>query len=423
MKIDKKFPIQNDAACVFKWSWATYYLSDARIHFCHRTGSLHDTTLSNMNSNPKLIEERQRMANNQWPKESCSYCKRVEDAGGFSERQLFTKDPSWTPSEFYDVEDGVLPEQVTPRILEVYFRNACNLACAYCSPMFSSKIQHEINKWGPISERYALDGNWKLKDGYEERKAELWKWFAEHGHKVKYFHILGGEPFYQSEFEECLDFLQQHKFPNLVIKVFSNLIHKPEKFAQKIALIKNLIANKHIEGFQLVCSIDAWGAEQEFARYGIDLNVWEQNWNTLVDTLEISISVQSTLCPLTLPTAYQLTRKVNEARAYRKKLVGHDSVLLQHGWNVIQDPPFLDPCIFGDYHTNYFDMVLSEITDDPDNYDIVNGYKKKIEAATVNKELVLEFYNYMEELCRRRNLDWHSLYPHLYKHTKGILEL
>jgi hypothetical protein len=409
----KVFPIQNDAACVLKWSWVTYYMSMDQVNMCHRTGGFHmdGMRFKDFNKHPNLVEERERMKNNQWPEKSCRYCKSVEDVGSTSERQVFTKQVQWTPWEIQNSKnDDDIPLEVTPRIMEVYFRNACNLACTYCSPMFSSKIATELKKFGPISDKYGLDGAYKETDNYQARKEEFWEYMQEHSHKISYFHILGGEPFYQREFEECLDFLQQKDHPNLVIKVFSNLSHTPRKFEQKIKLIRDLISQNRLKGFEIVCSIDAWGPEQEIARYGIDLKQWKRNFDVLVNEPKITMSVHSTLCPLTLPTAYQLTEIVNDARKIKPSIT--------HSWNIIADPVFLDPTIFGKYMRTDFNKLIDVIPDFlSDTRKVVEGFRDKVVANDIstekNKELMKEFYDYMEEICRRRNLDWRSVYPKL----------
>lgn len=413
MSTNKIFPIQNDAACVFKWSWVTYYMSMDQVNMCHRTGAFHmdGMRFEDFNKHPKLVEERNRMKNNLWPEESCNYCKRIEDVGSTSERQVFTKNPMWTPHEINEAKDGFIPEEVTPRIMEVYFRNACNLACTYCSPIFSSKIANEIKKFGPISNKYALDGEWKLHDNYTQRKEEFWEYMRKHSHKISFFHILGGEPFYQSEFEECLEFLQSKDHPDLVVKVFSNLSHTPRKFEQKINLIRDLIAQNRLKGFEIVCSIDAWGEEQKIARYGIDLEQWKRNFDILVNEPHITLSVHSTLCPLTLPTAYQLTEMVNEARKIKNSIT--------QSWNIIADPVFLDPCVFGKYMEEDFDKLIKVIPEFmPDTVKVVEGFRDKVITSEPNKELMLEFYNYMEEICRRRNLNWRDTYPQLIEALK-----
>lgn len=404
----KIFPIQNDAACVLKWSWVTYYMSMDQINMCHRTGGFHmdGMRIKDFNKHPQLVEERKRMANNQWPEKSCNYCKRIEDVGSTSERQIFSKQSKWTPVEINESEGNFIPDEVTPRIMEVYFRNACNLACTYCSPMFSSKIAKEIQTFGPINNRYGLDGVHKTNPNYELRKKEFWNYMRTNSHKMSFFHILGGEPFYQKEFEECLEFLQSKDHPDLVIKVFSNLSHTPRKFEQKIKLIRDLVAQNKLKAFEIVCSIDAWGEEQKIARYGIDLDQWKRNFDILVNEPHITLSVHSTLCPLTLPTAWELTTMVEEARKIKPSMT--------QSWNIIADPVFLDPCVFGKYMAEDFNKLISVMNPNDDTARlIVEGFRDKVVSSELNIELMKEFRDYMDEICRRRNLDWRSVYPKL----------
>ena len=48
-----------------------------------------------------------------------------------------------------------------------------------------------------------------------------------------------------------------------------------------------------------------------------------------------------------------------------------------------------------------------------DTIKVVEGFRDKVVSSETNKELMLEFFNYMEEICRRRKLDWRSTYPQL----------
>ena len=408
------FPIQNDAACALKWSWMTLYLSMDMFNMCHRTGGFHfsrepDSEFRNFNSHPKLVEERTRMANNQWPKESCRYCKRVEDAGGTSERQIFSKKTYWNPHQIQWSEDGKLRNEVTPSVMEVYFKNTCNLACTYCSPMFSSKIEADIRKNGPASKHYNLDGSYSVSPMYEKRKKQFWEWMREHSCYLKHFHILGGEPLYQKEeFEETLTFFEDESLLNdkLGIKMFSNLMLKPNLFKQKIGRIQKMLEKNLIRQWIIVCSIDAWGPEQEYARYGIDLKQWTENFETLMET-DIIVNVHSTITPLTTPTNWVLRKKVVE---YEKKY-GKE---IHQSWNIIQNPPFLDPTKYGSFVLEDLEKLISLIPHNKEEHKLLNGYKKAIEnKPEPDIEMLKEFVRFSDEMDRRRKQDWRSIYPKL----------
>ena len=77
------------------------------------------------------IGDREKMIKGEWPGNGCEYCKVVEDAGGISERIGYINDLQMVPPE-----NETNPEEthVTPRLLEVYFSNLCNLSnlCQLC---------------------------------------------------------------------------------------------------------------------------------------------------------------------------------------------------------------------------------------------------------------------------------------------------
>lgn len=401
------FPINTATACQYKWTWSTIYLSHGQTNSCHRVngGNLNENNFKDFHNLPEKIKDRELMLKGEWPGNECNYCKRIEDAGGISERIGYINDADLVPPELEENPNAVY---VTPRILEIYFSNLCNQSCVYCSPLFSSVIEHEIKKFGPISSRYFLDGTWSQNILYEKWKKEFWEWMDENSNKLYNFHVLGGEPMYQPEFQECLDFFESHENPNLSWKIFSNLKHDPDKFKTRIDKIAKLIENKKIKKFEIVCSMDCWGKEQEYARNGMTLENWEENFNYLLQQDEnVEIFIQSTISPITVSTAYQLTDKVVEWRKIKKNI--------RQGWNVVANPPFLDPSIFGHYLTDYMEKLVTSSLKirDPSSPDIsyLDGFATQIKSSNVNIEMLKELRNYLDELDKRRNQNWRLIYP------------
>ena len=404
--MNKIFPIKTATACQYKWTWSTIYLSQGQTNSCHRVFGGHITpeSLSNFHNTPEKIKDRELMLNGEWPNNACHYCKRIEDVGGISERIGYINDLEYkSPPE---LADNPLATHVTPRILEVYFSNLCNQSCVYCSPMFSSVIEHEIKKYGPISKRYFMDGKWETTKHYDDLKKEFWKWMEKNSIHLHDFQVLGGEPLFQPEFYECLEFFERTYNPDLNWKIFSNLKHDPKQFKQKVEKMANLIRNKKLKRIEIVCSIDCWDKEQEYARNGMSLENWENNFNTLLEAPEISIYIQSTLSPITLPTAYQLVDKVikwNETKA------------VHIGWNVIANPSFLDPSVFGNYLTEYLDKLELSVKNlvRPNYPDLtyLNGFATQIKSSQVNKEMMTELRDYLDELDKRRGQNWKEIYP------------
>jgi hypothetical protein len=174
---------------------------------------------------------------------------------------------------------------VTPRILEVYFDNTCNLKCLYCSPHFSSLWDAENIKFGDAA--FLKDAN------MEHNKKKLFEWLKINGHNLSVFNILGGEPFYQEELEQCLTLFEQHPAPELKLQIFTNLNIKLSRLQKIIDRIKQLIDNNCIREFEITASLDCWGTPQEYVRFPLDLQQWETNFEYLLDQPWINLIINS----------------------------------------------------------------------------------------------------------------------------------
>jgi len=399
MTIHKKFEIKNASACLYKWAWSTIYLSNGNTNSCHRVGSwnLKDIEFKDFHNHPGKIEDRKLMIDGQWPTNACHYCKRIEDAGGISERIGFINDlDSHLPVEMKTDPTAL---HVTPTILEVYFSNLCNQGCVYCAPMFSSVIEQEVKRMGPMSERYGWDNKWSMNPNYGKWKIEFWEWMEEHSTKLVDFQVLGGEPLFQPEFEECLAFFERTEHPNLNWKLFSNLKHDTAKFASKTQRMANLVKSGKLNRATIVCSIDCWGNESEYARHGMSLKNWEDNFNILLHTPEINIMIQSTLSSITLPTACVLAEKVADWNKVKQ---------VDHGWNTVANPPYFDPSIFGHYMTAYVDKLLSSAVN---HQTYLDGFATQIKTSPINKPMMIELRDFLDALDKSRGQNWRSIYP------------
>ena len=138
------------------------------------------------------------------------------------------------------------------------------------------------------------------------------------------------------------------------------------------------------------------------------LENWEENFNVLLHTPEINIFIQSTISSITAPTAYQLVDKVVEWNKIK---------IVRQGWNVVANPPFLDPSIFGHYLSDYMDKLyqssqaIRNIGYWTPDISYLDGFIMQIKSANVNLEMMKELRNFLDELDRRRNQNWRSIYP------------
>lgn len=410
------FPINTATSCQFKWTWSTVFLSVGTSSSCHRCkGWDVSEIMDDFHNHPGKLEDRKKMLEGQWPGNGCEYCRDIEVAGGTSERTAYINDMQVSPPEL-DVDPTAV--KVTPRILEVYFNNVCNQKCVYCSPFFSNLIQKEVEKFGPLENEYDLMG-FKEKPGYEERKDKFWIWMDKNSQHLLQFQILGGEPMYQPEFEECLEFFEKRSHPNLNWKIFSNLKHRPSNFQSKIDRISTLIETGKLKSFEIVCSMDCWGPQAEYSRYGVKLDEWEKNFQYLVDNHLVDISVHSTITPVSLPTMAEFYKKIMEWNTYRIEkqgamgLVDTQIKVVNFGWNIVVTPTHMDPCMLGEHATKFFDDLLAVIPDEDNRKRYLQGFKTKVVKSPVDPIRLHRLANYLDKIDFRRQTNWRELYPWL----------
>ena len=267
-----------DPVCLLKNSWSTVNLWTGTTNSCHRVAEdIIPENYDDFHNTPSKIEDRKKMLSGIWPDNACLYCKKIEDAGGTSDR-LFAN--SWgeeifNPPELYQNNKSVV---LTPRFLEVYFNNVCNLSCVYCSSKHSTIWETEDKQHEPILEL----GQVKPTTFVDNRKAYLkrveqhWSWLKENVKYLSHYNILGGEPFFQEEFEKNVDFFLENPNEHLHFAIYSNLKVNSTKMKKILDKINLCIEKKAIKSFRIYCSIDCWGPEQEYIRTGLNLKSWEK---------------------------------------------------------------------------------------------------------------------------------------------------
>ena len=268
--MNKNFPIKTETSCQLKWTWSTIHLYTGETNSCHRvaTTKIDPNHFERFHNTEKKLSDRTLMLNGEWPQGGCEYCANIERAGGKSDRQFQIEIPNLAPPEL-DLNPTAV--EVTPRIVEVYLDNVCNMSCIYCEDKFSSRIQQENLHYGDFRRNTLEIKNVSNKiDEFELMSFKFWQWMEDNYSSLRRLHVLGGEPFFQSQFETCLLFLEQHSNPELEFNVVSNLKVSRAKLEQFLERTKALLKQRRIKRFDLTCSIDCWGAEQEYIRHGIN---------------------------------------------------------------------------------------------------------------------------------------------------------
>lgn len=402
------FPIKTQTACQLKWNWSTVFLTTEETASCHRTNHhKFDTDLFDFHNTPEKIDDREQMLQGQWPKKGCDYCQNIEQASGQSDRLTNLDFPGMhAPIE---LAHDLSATHVTPRILEIYFDNVCNLKCLYCGPHFSSLWDAENKKFGTFNQHgLAISSNFKKSRNIESNKQKLFQWIQDHGHDLTVLNILGGEPLYQQELDQCIDLFDQHPAPELKFQIFSNLFCKTDHLTRTVDRVRQLIDTNKIREFEITASLDCWGPQQEYVRFPLNLQQWEQNFNYLLKQDFVNLIVSSTVTPLTIKTLPDLLEKIQQWNKIRP---------VYHYQNSVNGPSYLMIDIFGDIFVKDFDRALALKSDttleQQQSKDYLKGIAQQSASRGVNPVEIKKLFTYLTEIDRRRNTSWKLLFPWL----------
>ena len=409
------FPIKTQTACQLKWTWSTVYLTTGKTASCHRTNHHRfDTENFNFHNTPEKIQDRQRMLHGLWPEKGCDYCREIEMAGGQSDRITNLDMPGiHAPVE---LEHNPLAVRVTPRILEIYLNNTCNLKCVYCGSHFSSLWEAENRHHGRFeSNGLIIKSNFEKDKDFESNKEKLFAWLIDNAQHLTNLNVLGGEPLFQPEFEQVLDLLCRHPAPDLSLQIFSNLAIKKNRLQSLLHKIQTMVDKNIIRSFTVTASLDCWGPRQEYARFPLNLQDWEDNFNFLLGQKWLDLVIGSTITPVTITTMADLIQKINSWNDVRP---------VAHYFNSVNNPSYMFIDILGDIFLPAFQRAVDAMSDPTPDHRHLRGYLEGImqQSASkgVNTDEALKLRTFLNEMDRRRGTNWKNTFPELIKPLENL---
>lgn len=401
----KKYKLPNPV-CLSKWTWSTIRLMEGTTNSCHRvkSSSITPETYKDFHNTPLKLEHRKKMLNGQWPGDGCEYCRNLERAGAPSDRTRSNHDLYFAPPELDKNSKAI---NVTPRMVEVYFNNLCNLSCIYCSAEYSTVWEYEERKFGPIDGRNVevIDEGRKQ---YPKMLEAHWKWLEKNAHEIYHYNVLGGEPFFQPELEQNIDFFENKPCPDLRLAIFSNLKVENQKLRRMLDKLSSLKQRDHLFGVQIVCSLDCWGPQQEYIRTGLNLKNWEENFLTILnDYPDIDLKIHGTIISLTMQTLPDLCKKITEWKQIRT---------FKHSLSFVCGRPYMDAGIFPvGFFDKEFDQAIAN-TSDKDMRAWIDGFKKKVNRQEPVLEDIKSLKETLDKFDIRRGTNWRELWPWLDKY-------
>lgn len=291
IKIKDHLDKKSDFFCPAKWTELYLYLNHGNSNSCHHpiphaipSELLNDPFV--LHNTPHKLKMQQLMIAGHRPQE-CHMCWHLEDVGVDSDRYI--KSQQWVNH----IDSLKVDPHYVPQFIELVFDNLCNLNCSYCdsgqSSTWASKIQQNpINLISDYRELYK-----KIHITPGETKPEYlhaWlKWWPMICNQVSALKISGGEPLISPNFWKFFDIIS--KSPNLDFSINSNLsvdTKRLEKFANLATQFKSI---------RIAASIDGQGKIAEYARKGLDFDLFLENCEYWCENTpsNCSLKLQSTV--------------------------------------------------------------------------------------------------------------------------------
>jgi hypothetical protein len=159
----------------------------------------------------------------------------------------------------------------------------------------------------------------------------------------------------------------------------------------------------------LTCSIDNWGAQAEYARFGLKLDLWEKLFAYTVNQEWIYLNINQTITSLTMNTMIDLIKVINSYRKIRK--------INQHVGLVV-GRPWMHPKIYGyKFWSNTITGILSEMPEDSEKNIVTKKYLTGIFKSIPDLEPDLKQIStlkfFLDGLDKRRNTNWRKIFPYL----------
>ena len=437
-KINRFIPIMNAISptfCMAKWHHTTIYLQTGETHSCYHprphkipldeviidASALHNT------SQKKL--ERLEMLNGGKPS-GCQYCWNIENMGNDYISDRKERNVSiYTPERYLQIKKGEWDQNINPEYIEISFGNECNFKCGYCHPKHSSSYHKEIKDFGPYTtvKNHRNDINW-FKVYEEETNPYVeawWRWWPEVSKTLNILRITGGEPLLQSSTWRLLEDLDKNPLPNLEININSNFGVKPILIDRLVYRVNKLIEEKKIKSFKMFTSIDTWGKPAEYIRTGLDLELWERNFDKYMSDTKLPITFMITFNILSVTTFQSLLEKILEWRKKYKFVTEHKVRFdtpylkepLQYDMNILPKGEFMP------YMYSHLAFIKNNVDDknvekfSSLEYEkfrrVVDYMETTIYADDRLNEGRKDFYNWFTEYDRRRGTDFPATFPEM----------
>ena len=331
-----------------------------------------------LQSNTKIKEE---MLNGKYPS-SCDGCflqekHRAKDFESISSRLYYAKEigPSISTTLFDSKNNFDLKH------VDLRWSNACNQACVYCHPDYSSKWATELNKKIPHD---------------QEQIQQVKEYVFKNVKNLKNVYLAGGEPMLMKPNQEFLELLYKEN-PNVNLRINTNLSKTNTRIFEQLCKFENV---------HWTVSIETIEEEYEYVRYHGDWTAFLENLK-VIKKLPHKISFNMLYFILNYKSLFGCVN-------YLQNLGFHNNSFVI---GPLFTPPHLNILNLPKQILNQLRELLKEKINEKPGFLLENSYQNLLQYLTETK-----FYanidvtkRELEKMDRRRNLDSKKVFPKLYQ--------
>lgn len=352
---DKNLNSISCSFCAAKWYNVSLHLGHGFTNSCHLPLP-HPIDLEKIKTNPSALhntdfkkEIRKMMLEGIKPAE-CSYCWKIEDIGRNNISDRVYKSQIYTEEEISALKDLPWDADITPKTIEVSFDRTCNFACSYCNSGYSTTWGKDIKKNGPYQKfkttsagAYYADGSWSEIYGKHNENnpyvAAFLEWWPKLTKTLQEIRVTGGEPTLSHNFWQFMEEVKKYPSPNLRVAINSNLGVSQE-------IIDKLITVTHdidVKEFDIYTSCEAYGAQAEYIRDGLNYEVWRNNLIQVIEKANVrQVVIMMTINSLCL---FSITEFLDDMLKLKDKYGWNKPIV---DFNILRWPAFMSPLTLPD---------------------------------------------------------------------------
>jgi hypothetical protein len=220
---------------------------------------------------------------------------------------------------------------------------------------------------------------------------------------------------------KLLDYLIENPQPELELAINTNMCVPDtliEKLVNKINDLQGVIKR-----LDIYTSLESIGAQAEYARDGLDFNVWQQNVRKVLDTTQSTVAIMTTVNVLSLPSFVDFVELVMQLRKDYNTDFAHNRIPLSV--NYLRWPPHLQCTLLSKKdRQQYADSIYAACEkwlkyyssekyariylEEWDQIQRFCDYLRTTEPAVEHRQ---DFVRYIQEYSFRRNKSFTKIFP------------